>query len=70
MGSRVVAPLIRTAVGTALIASEPSLFTAFSTSMGVILYIIIRDMIPGGRAGKPRYFVIGVAVNVVLFLRA
>jgi hypothetical protein len=45
--AQVVAPLIGAAVGTALIASEPSLYTFFSTSMGVIRYIIIRDMIPG-----------------------
>jgi hypothetical protein len=68
--AQVVAPLVGATVGTALIASEMQLYSVFSTSMGVILYIIIRDMIPRGRAGKPLYFVIGVAINVALFLLA
>lgn len=67
--AQTVAPFVGVAVGTALIASEQPLYTVFSTSMGVLLYIVIRDMIPGGRAGKPRYFVAGVAVNVALFLK-
>jgi hypothetical protein len=68
--AQAVTPLVGASVGTALIASEMQLYMVFSTSMGVLLYIIVRDMIPMGRAGKPLYFVVGVAINVALFLLA
>lgn len=36
--------------------------------MGIVLYIIVRDMIPRGRAGKPLYFLAGVLIIITVSL--
>lgn len=47
-----VAPIIGVLIGFVLVRNETQFYLIFSATMGVILYVIIRDMIPAGRAGK------------------
>lgn len=63
-----LAPLAGTFVGLLLITNKTQLFLVFSTAMGVILYIVIRDMIPIGKEGKPAYFVAGTLTTIAMSL--
>ncbi len=36
--------------------------------MGSVLYIIIRDMIPTGKEGKPMYFILGALIAIATSL--
>ena len=38
----------------------------FSFVLGAMLYIAVRDTLPRGQAGKPRLFLIGVLVSVLI----
>ena len=59
-----VGPVVGTFVGLLLIANKTQLFLVFSMTMGFILYITIRDMIPIGKEGKPVYFVAGAIITI------
>jgi len=61
-------PLVGTLVGLFLIANKTQLFLVFSMTMGFIFYIVIRDMIPIGKEGKPAYFVAGILITIATFL--
>ena len=63
-----VGPIVGTFVGLLLIANKTQLFLVFSMAMGFILYIVIRDMIPIGKEGKPIYFVAGALITVATSL--
>jgi zinc transporter ZupT len=63
-----ILPLFGTIIGLLLIADKTHLFLVFSLTMGFILYIVIRDMIPIGREGKPLYFIVGVLLTIATFL--
>lgn len=63
-----VGPVVGTFVGLLLIANKTQLFLVFSMTMGFVLYIVIRDMIPMGKEGKPVYFVVGILLTTVAFL--
>ncbi|MFQ6130270.1 MAG: hypothetical protein ACE5OT_05675 [Candidatus Hadarchaeaceae archaeon] len=63
-----VGPVIGVFVGLILIVNRPLLFLVFSMTMGFILYIVVRDMIPIGKEGKPIYFVAGVLITAATFL--
>jgi hypothetical protein len=63
-----ISPILGTFAGLLLIANKTYLFLVFSTTMGFILYIIIRDMIPIGREGKPAYFILGVLITLATYL--
>ena len=63
-----VGPVIGTFVGLLLIVNKTQLFLVFSVTMGFILYIVIRDMIPIGREGKPIYFVAGALITIATSL--
>ncbi|NIR87764.1 hypothetical protein GWO13_09500 [Candidatus Bathyarchaeota archaeon] len=65
---QLVFPLVGTFVGLLLIANKTQLFLLFSVTMGSILYIVIRDMIPIGKEGKPVYFVTGALITIATFL--
>ena len=52
--------------GLILSSSEVWLFIALSIATGFIIYIIIRDMIPPYKEGRPIYFVLGSLV--ILFI--
>lgn len=63
-----VGPVVGTFVGLLLIANKTQLFLVFSITMGFILYIVIRDMIPVGKEGKPVYFVAGALITIATSL--
>lgn len=63
-----VSPVIGASVGLLLITNKTQLFLVFSTAMGFILYIVVRDMIPSGKAGKPTYFVLGSLITIAISL--
>ena len=42
-------------------------FTLFSFFLGSLLYISIRDMLPGGKKGNPLMFLIGFLVTIGIF---
>lgn len=63
-----VSPVIGASVGLLLITNKTQLFLVFSTAMGFILYIVVRDMIPSGKAGKPIYFVLGSLITIAISL--
>ena len=63
-----VAPIVGALIGFLLIENKTQLYLVFSVTMGVILYVIIRDMIPAGREGKPIYFVLGALISMATSL--
>jgi len=65
---QIVGPIAGTLIGLLLIENKTQLFLVFSTTMGLILYIMIRDMIPTGKEGKPMYFILGALIAIATFL--
>jgi zinc transporter ZupT len=63
-----VSPLAGTFIGLLLVTSKTRLFLVFSMTMGFILYIVIRDMIPIGKEGKPFHFIVGVLITIATSL--
>ena len=54
------------AVATVLGLKEVAFYAVFSLVMGVLLYVVIRDLIPENREGRPMYFLLGMALSLVL----
>jgi len=63
-----ICPVVGTFAGLTLIANKTRLFLVFSMTMGLVLYIVIRDMIPIGKEGKPIYFVAGALITIATAL--
>jgi len=63
-----IGPVVGTVAGLTLIANKTRLFLVFSMTMGLVLYIVIRDMIPIGKEGKPIYFVAGALITIATAL--
>ncbi|MCF2143271.1 MAG: ZIP family metal transporter [Candidatus Heimdallarchaeota archaeon] len=63
-----IMPLAGAALGLVLVLNKTALYTIFAFSLGLILYIVVRDMIPLGKKGKPAFFVFGVLLAVSIFL--
>ena len=61
-------PVAGALVGLLLISNNTHLFLVLSFATGIILYIVIRDIIPAGREGKPVYFVAGALITVAIFI--
>ncbi len=61
-------PLAGATLGLVLVLNKTALYTIFVFSLGLILYIVVRDMIPLGKKGKPAFFVFGVLLAVSIFL--
>lgn len=60
--------VIGTIVGLLLIQNKSQLYFVFSLIMGLILYIVVRDMIPQRKEGKTVYFIVGVLIIIVIDL--
>ena len=60
--------MIGTFFSLLLIAKKTQLFLVFSITAGLILYIIVRDMIPPEREGKTVYFVTGALITIAISL--
>ena len=61
-------PIVGVIISLFLITDKETLFLVLSISVGAILYIVVRDMIPLGREGKPIYFVSGALITVLVTL--
>jgi zinc transporter ZupT len=48
--------------------SPIALFTVFAFVLGLVLYLVVRDMIPLGKKGKPVFFLIGIIITLGTFL--
>jgi len=64
----IITPTIGALIGIFMVVNKILLYTFFAITLGLILYIIVRDMIPLGKKGKPLYFVAGVLLAVGIFL--
>jgi len=63
-----IAPPIGATIGVFLVFNKIVLFIFFAFSLGLILYIVIRDMIPLGKKGKPIIFMSGILLSISIFL--
>jgi len=64
----IIMPFVGASLGLVLVLNKIALYTILATSLGLILYIVVRDMIPLGKKGKPLYFLFGVVLAVSIFL--
>lgn len=63
-----ITPTLGAAIGIFLLINKILLYIVFALTIGVILYIVVRDMIPLGKKGKPVYFIFGVILAITIFL--
>ncbi len=50
------------------VQSPLALFTVFALVLGLVLFLVVRDMIPLGKKGKPLFFLIGIIFTIGTFL--
>jgi hypothetical protein len=65
---QIIAPIAGTLLGLLLIQNKLIMYLVFSITMGLILYIVVRDMIPLGKEGKPIFFIIGTIFTIGISL--
>ena len=65
---QIITPIVGTLLGLLLIQNKIVMYLVFSLTMGLILYIVVRDMIPLGKEGKPIFFIIGVIFTIGISL--
>jgi zinc transporter ZupT len=65
---KITSPVIGTLCGLFLIQNRTQLYSVFSFTMGLVLYIVVRDMIPRGKKGKPVFFILGSVISITMFL--
>ena len=65
---QIIAPIAGTLLGLLLIQNKLIMYLVFSITMGLILYIVVRDMIPLGKEGKPVFFIIGTIFTIGISL--
>lgn len=65
---QILAPIAGTLLGLFLIQNKLIMYLAFSISMGLILHVVMRDMVPLGKEGKPIYFLTGTIFTIVISL--
>ena len=57
-------------VATVLELKSIAFYAVFSLIAGVLLYIVIRDLVPNKGEGRPMYFMLGMALSLVLIALA
>jgi hypothetical protein len=55
-------------IGLFLVFSEVIFFIIFAFALGLVLFTVIRDMIPLGKKGKPLFFLFGIIFTIGIFL--
>jgi hypothetical protein len=55
-------------IGLFLVFSEIVFFIIFAFALGLVLFTVIRDMIPLGKKGKPIFFLLGIILTIGIFL--
>jgi len=53
-------------VATLMNLQKAPFYLAFGFVMGMLLYVVVRDILPQEREGKPYYFIIGVMLSMIL----
>ncbi len=63
-------PFVGASLGIIFVyAQSPiALFTVFALVLGLVLFLVVRDMIPLGKKGKPLFFLIGIIFTISTFL--
>ena len=56
------APLLGAIAGTYMLFSLVMDYSIFSFLTGALLYLVTKDVIPEEREGKPKWFIIGIAI--------
>ena len=56
------APFIGALAGTYLMFSSFMNYSIFAFLTGALLYLVTRDVIPKEREGRPKWFLIGIAL--------
>ncbi len=64
----VITPSLGALAGVFLVFNQITFFIIFAFALGLVLFTVIRDMIPLGKKGKPMFFLIGVIFTVGIFL--
>ncbi len=54
------------AIATIMNLQKEPFYIAFGFMMGMLLYVVVRDILPQEREGKPYYFIIGVMLSMIL----
>jgi zinc transporter ZupT len=60
-----LSPLVGVLIALPLVTVDKTFFTIFSVSIGALLYIVIRDLIPQPGNGKTGYFILGALLAFV-----
>jgi zinc transporter ZupT len=63
-----VAPVVGAIIGIILLLNKIIFYIVFALSLGIILYVVTRDMIPLGKKGKPLFFSLGAIIALGIFL--
>ncbi|MEA2070025.1 MAG: hypothetical protein U9O98_01905 [Asgard group archaeon] len=63
-----LAPIIGAAIGLVLLFNIIILYLFYSLALGLIMYIVVRDMLPLGKKGKPFLFLSGILIALGIFL--
>lgn len=63
-----ISPTFGALFGIFLVFNEIAFFIIFAFALGLVLFTIIRDMIPLGKKGKPVFFLLGVIFTICIFL--
>ncbi|MBD3190258.1 MAG: hypothetical protein GF308_06425 [Candidatus Heimdallarchaeota archaeon] len=66
--SSLLAPIIGAIGGLFLIFNKIAFYMVFALTLGLLLFIVVRDLIPLGKKGRPFYFVGGVILSLGIFL--
>jgi hypothetical protein len=65
---QILAPIAGTLLGLFFIQNKLIMYLVFSITMGLILYVVVRDMIPLGKEGKPIFFIMGTILTIGISL--
>lgn len=63
-----LAPIIGAVGGLFLVYNKIAFYIVFALTLGILLFIVVRDLIPLGKKGRPFYFVTGVILAIGIFL--
>ena len=55
-------------IGVFLVIETIVFYVFFAFALGLVLFTVIRDLIPLGKKGKPIFFLLGVLFTIGIFL--
>jgi hypothetical protein len=63
-----VTPILGATAGIFLVFNELAFFIIYAFALGLVLFGVIRDLIPLGKKGKPGFFILGVIFTIGIFV--